>query len=105
LGFEEATMSEAAETMKRLLGDALLALARGDDAVDAERRAKAISALVKAEREVAELMAAPAAPSPEEDEKSRRAELRRRLARFVEADLAGAPPEALERIALTGSAE
>ena len=98
-------MSEAAETMKRLLGDALLALARGDDAVDAERRAKAISALVKAEREVAELMAAPAAPSVEEDEQSRRAELRRRIAVFVDASRAGAPDEVLQRIADTGSAQ
>jgi hypothetical protein len=98
-------MSEAAETMKRLLGDALTALARGDDAVDAERRAKAISALVKAEREVAELMATPAAPSLEEDEKSRRAELRRRFAVLVDDTRAGAPDEVLQRIAATGSAQ
>lgn len=98
-------MSEAAQTMKRLLGDALSALAQGDDAIDAERRAKAISALVKAEREVAELLATPSAPSVEEDEQSRRAELRRRIAVFVDASRAGAPHDVLQRIASTGSAQ
>ncbi|WP_158766435.1 hypothetical protein [Terricaulis silvestris] len=98
-------MSEAAETMKRLLNDALVAMTRGDNASDADRRAKAISALVKAEREVGELMAAPVAPSVEEDEQSRRAELRRRIAVFVDASRAGAPDDVLQRIAATGSAQ
>jgi hypothetical protein len=76
----------------------------GGDPAEAERSAKAVSALVRAERDLGELEAA-AALVMEDDEESRRAELRRRLALFVEADLAGATPDALERIALTGSAE
>jgi hypothetical protein len=74
------------------------------DAQDVERHAKAVSALVRAERDVAEFAAAIDAHSPEEDEEARRAELRRRLVMFVEADFANAPPEVLERIALNGSA-
>ena len=41
----------------------------------------------------------PRRPNTEEDEEAQRAELRRRIARFVDADHAGAPDEVLERIA------
>ncbi len=72
---------------------------------DAERAAKAISALAKAARDVMDLAAfmRDAAPS-EENVEALRAELRRRLSLFVEADLSGAPPEVLERIAIEGRA-
>jgi len=96
---------ETAAALQRLITDALTELARGGDAAEAERRAKAITALVRAEREVAERAAAPELLSAEEDEEVRRAELRRRLARFVEAACAGAADPVLERIALAGSPE
>jgi hypothetical protein len=97
-------MSETAVALKRHLEEALAALATGGDPVEAERRAKAVSALVKAEREVAELIAA-APPSAEDDEEARRAELRRRIAVFVDASRAGMPDEVLQRIADKGSAQ
>lgn len=69
---------------------------------EAERAAKAVSALVKAARDAAEVAAMAQTDSPEEDVEELRAELRRRIALYVEADLADAPPEVLERIALEG---
>lgn len=90
--------------LRALLEEAQLKLSDGD-AADAERRAKAVSAIVRADRDVAELSAAQSTLSAEDDEEAMCAELRRRLALFVEADLADAPPEVLERIALTGSAQ
>jgi hypothetical protein len=99
---KEAAMSaEAAAVLQAALSRARDTLLHGDP-VEAERSAKALSALVKAEREVAEFFAA---AQPEEDDEATRAELRRRLAAFVEADLAGAPDAVLERIALAGAAE
>ncbi len=95
-----AVMDPAA-ALRDILAKAQAALATGD-ACEVERRAKAVSALVRAERDVAEF--ARALP-PEQDEEALRAELRRRLALFVEADLADAPPEVLERIALEGRSE
>jgi hypothetical protein len=89
------------ELFRMLLEQASGKLEAGE-ASDGERQAKAISALIRAERDVAEFLSSPAPPSEEEDDYARRAELRRRLAAFVEADLAGAPPEVLERIALKG---
>lgn len=83
--------------LRRLLDDAHTALA-GGDASEAEHKAKAVSALLRAERDLAEYMAAQAA-SPEDDDQAVRAEIRRRLARFVDADRAGAPAEVLERLA------
>lgn len=94
---------DTATALRRQLGEALHMLGAGD-ALEAERQAKAVSAMVKAEREVAELEAAAAIHS-EDDVEARRAELRRRFSAFVEAAGAGALPEVLERIALTGSAE
>lgn len=80
-------------------GDAM----RTGEMLEAERTAKAVSALIKAAREAGEVAAALVAP-PEEDVEELRAELRRRLALYVEADLADAPPDVLERIALEGRA-
>lgn len=88
-------------TLRRLLDAAHTALA-GGEAGEAERQAKAVRALVRAEREVAEFLAA-SATAGEDDEEAARAEIRRRIARFVEADQSGAPDEVLERIA-TGRA-
>jgi len=81
--------------LRRLLDDAHAALETGD-AADAERRAKAVSALIRAETELAAYASASAAP--EEDEEAIRAEIRRRVARFIAAAEAGAPDDVLERI-------
>jgi hypothetical protein len=94
-------VTDTAANLRQLLDRAQATLMHGD-ALEVERGAKAISALIRAERELAEF--ARALP-PEDDEEARRAELRRRLALFVEADLAGAPAEVLERIAVHGSAQ
>jgi hypothetical protein len=90
-----------AASLRDALADAQAALRHGE-AVDAERQAKAVSALVKAARDTAEFEDCIKAQPSEHDVEALRAELRRRLAQFVEADLAGAPPEVLERIALGG---
>lgn len=90
--------------LRALLEEAQAKLS-GGDAADAERHAKAVSAIVRADRDVAELAAAQSALGAEDDEEALCAELRRRLTLFVEADLADAPPQVLERIALTGSAQ
>lgn len=97
-------MTELAGTFRAMLSEAGVALARGD-AAEAERRAKAVSALIRAERDVAEFLAAERAKSPEENEEARRAELRRRLSRFVESAGAGAPDDVLERIGTRGLVE
>jgi hypothetical protein len=83
--------------LRRLLDDAHAALAAGD-APDAERRAKAVSALVRAEGELAAYLTAQA-PSLEEDDEALRAEIRSRIARFVAAAQAGHPDAVLERLA------
>jgi hypothetical protein len=83
--------------LRTLLDEAHGALA-GGDAPDAERRAKAVSALVRAERVLADFAAAEAA-NAETDEEAQRAELLGRITRLIEADHAGAPDEVLERIA------
>ncbi len=80
---------EPAAALRALLDEAQAAL-RGGDAAGAERQAKAVTAIVRAERDVAEFLAAPRPPSPEEDEESLRAELRRRLALYVAAERADA---------------
>lgn len=95
----------AAETFRALLDGACKELA-GGEAAEAERTAKAVSAIVRAERDVAEFIAASAPQSlEEEDAETIRAELRRRFRRLVEAEHAGAPAEVLERIATGSSAE
>lgn len=85
--------------LEAALGEARVSLA-GGDVQEAERCAKAVSALAKAVRDAAELEAFTRTLAPEEDDEEIRAELRGRIARFVEADLAGAAPAVLERIAM-----
>ena len=65
---------------------------------EAERRAKAVSAFAKAIRDTVELAAYGRDQAPEDDAEALRAELRRRVARVIEADRAGADLETLERI-------
>lgn len=91
------------EQLREQLGVAQAALAQGD-AAGAERQAKAISALVRAVRDVAELESLARAEEPEDDVEAIRAELRRRIALFVAADQAGASDEQLARIAREGVA-
>ena len=85
------------EPLCALLRTIRQALADGN-AAEAERGARAVSAIVRAERDVAEFEAA-ARPAPEEDAEIIRAELRSRFRRLAEAEHAGAPAEVLERIA------
>jgi hypothetical protein len=92
-------MTDAVAALQRSLLEASEALT-GGDAADAERRAKAITALVRAERDVAEF--ATTASLSDDDNEHLCAELRGRLVAFAEADLAGAPSEVLERIATEG---
>ncbi len=91
------------EIVSAALEEAAAMLGSGN-AAGAERIAKAVSAMARAEQDVAALMAA-RTPVQEEDEEAVLAELRSRFAKFAEADIAGAPPEILERIAATGIAE
>jgi uncharacterized membrane protein len=92
-------MTDAVTAMRKSLSEASQALT-GGDAADAERRAKAITALVRAERDVAEFAAA--ATSLENDDEELCTELLRRLVLYAEADRQDAPPEVLERIATEG---
>jgi hypothetical protein len=92
-------MTEAVAALQKSLTEAGAALASGD-AADAERRAKAITALVRAERDVAEF--ATASAGLENDDEELRAELLRRLVLYAEADRQDAPSEVLERIATEG---
>jgi hypothetical protein len=85
------------EALEGALHEARAALASGE-AQDAERRAKAVSAFAKAIRDAAELAEYARMLLPEEDVEAVRAELRRRVDRFVAAEQAGADLEALERI-------
>jgi hypothetical protein len=73
---------------------------RAGEAAEAERSAKAISALAKAIRDVKELSATTGEAEDNVDEL--RAELRRRLDCFVAEAVAGAPTEVLARIASEG---
>ena len=96
-------LTELEATFRAMLDGARTAL-NGGDAVDSERRAKAVSALVRAERDVAEYLNEARTTSFEDDEDACREELQRRLSQFIEADEAGASLEVLARIAATGSA-
>ena len=91
-------LEQAAASFRAMLAEAEAAL-RDGNTQEGERRAKAVSALVRAVRDVAELEAFARLQPPEEDEESIRAEIRSRIARFVEADLAGASVEILEGLA------
>jgi cobalamin biosynthesis Mg chelatase CobN len=84
--------------MRAMLDAAAFALEAGE-AADAERQAKAISALVRAEGDVAKFLAEQRASAPEQNDEELRAELRRRIGRYVGAAAAGAPLEALDQIA------
>ncbi|MDX2274658.1 MAG: hypothetical protein NW206_04335 [Hyphomonadaceae bacterium] len=79
------------------LAETQAALAAGEPQ-EAERRAKAISAFAKAIRDAAELADYARAMPQEEDAEAIRAALRRRIARFIEAEKSGADLETLERI-------
>lgn len=76
----------------------------GANAQDAERQAKAVSALVRAERDVAEYLSELRATNEQDDEDAIRAELQRRLSLFTDAERAGHSPERLAHIAATGLA-
>lgn len=93
-----------AAAFRAFLDQAHSVLNAADGAQDAERRAKAVSALVRAERDVAEYLSEQRAASENDNEEAIRAELQRRLAAFADADRAGHPPEMLASIAATGGA-
>jgi hypothetical protein len=84
-------------SLRASLDQAHAALEAGD-ADEAALRAKAVLALARAEREVAELKSALTFPQ-EEDEEAIRAELRSRIRRLVDAQESGAADDELERIA------
>jgi len=90
--------------LRGFLDQALAGLTAGR-AQESERLAKAVSALVRAERDVAELEGERLAMTEKHDPDALRAELRRRLSLFAEAERAGRPNDELARIASTGAAE
>ena len=96
-------LSEAVAALKRSLEEAQ-ALLRNGETQEAERCAKAVSALVKAARDVADLDALARAQPPEDDEDALRATIMGRIRRLVEARDSGAPDDVLERIASEGAA-
>lgn len=91
----------AAATFRNYL-DAAHAALNGGEAVDCERLAKAISVLVRAERDVAEYLTALRTVDERHDEDALRTELLRRLSLFANAAAAGADDEELAAIASTG---
>jgi hypothetical protein len=103
MGLKGIAVLETASALRAILNDAYLALHDGE-AIQAERRAKAVSALVRAERDVAEFLNQARAAAMENDDEACRAELRRRFALVAEAERAGAPDEVLARIAREGVA-
>ncbi len=74
----------------------------GGEAVDCERLAKAISVLVRAERDVAEYLTELQTADERYDEDALRAELLRRLRLFAEAAASGSSDGELAAIARTG---
>lgn len=92
-----------AETLRALVAEAHQKL-RDGDAGEAERHAKAVSAIVRAERDVAEYVTALEAQQVEDDEEILRAEFMERLRRLAAAERAGVPDTVLERIAAGESA-
>jgi hypothetical protein len=97
-------VSAAAASFRTYL-DQAHAVLEGGDAQDSERLAKAISALVRAERDVSELLTEQRAAHESDDEDSIRAELHRRLALFIAVEQAGGSDDELARIAREGRAE
>lgn len=89
---------DAAGTLRALLSEAHDRLRAGEPA-EAERHAKAVSAIVRAERDVAEYLAALEAERPEEDEDELLAEIMRRLDRIADADGARGAAEGPDGVA------
>ena len=85
------------EALDAALNETRAALAAGE-AQEAERRAKAVSAFARAIRDAQELEDYARQQEPEADADAIRDELRRRVARFAEAQRAGADLEELGRI-------
>jgi hypothetical protein len=83
----------AAEALRALLDEAYAAM-RDGEAAEAERRARAVSALIRAEKELAELEAAQE-QEPEDNADAIRADLLGRLHRLVAAYREGASVEEL----------
>ena len=99
---ETRRLSEAVAALKHNLAEAE-ALLRNGETQEAERSAKAISALVKAARDKADLEALARAQPPEEDEDALRAEILGRIHRLIAARDSGAPDEVLAAIASEGA--
>lgn len=95
-------MTDTAAVLQKSLIEAGQALSNGETA-EAERRAKAISTLVRAERDVVEFAAMKSATDNDDDKLCD--ELLGRLIQYAEADRQGAPLEVLERIATEGAVQ
>lgn len=94
---DQTQLSHPARALRSLLDGAEAAL-NGGDPQAAERIAKAVSAVVRAERDLAAFLAAQHAQIPEDDE-ALRTEIRSRIRRLVEAQNSGTPDDVLERLA------
>jgi hypothetical protein len=90
-------MNDKATALRELLNRAEDPL---NEFAEMERGGKAVSALVKAEQDLAAFEALVAAKAASTDEERIRAELRRRLSAYVEADLSGASAETLDALTL-----
>jgi hypothetical protein len=95
MGAAKTSLEQWAARLLATLEQAHEALAEGD-AAGAERAGRAVSALVHALREVDELETFARSRRPEENEEEQRADLERRIARFVAADRAEDLLEGLE---------
>jgi hypothetical protein len=100
--FDERSPAMSTEAAFRAALDQAHAALGDGKAQDGERLAKAVSALVRAERDVAVFVMTLRAANESDDEDALRAELHRRLSLFVDASRAGHPQDALARIAATG---
>jgi hypothetical protein len=81
------------EAAYRAYLDKVHAALNGGDASDGERLAKAVSALVRAERDVAEYLRDVSAAADYDDPDAIRAELLRRITRFSEPQRTDGVPE------------
>ncbi|HRK64388.1 MAG TPA: hypothetical protein PLN53_08325 [Terricaulis sp.] len=97
------SLGDAVAALKQNLTEAE-ALLRNGETQEAERCAKAVSALVKAARDVADLEVLARAQPPEKDEEALRAEIMGRLRRLAAARDSGAPDDVLAAIA-SGAAQ
>lgn len=89
---------DSAGTLRALIAEAHQTL-RDGDAVAAERQARAVSAIIRAERDIAEYVTATEAQQVEDNADALRAEFMERLRRIAAAERAGAPVGVLERLA------